>query len=691
MAEVAARAVLAGALLFSVLLTNALWGRASDALPDAAPAREVRSRNLELIRRFLAETTSPTSPLGDYYFALIGDVQNSVRSLDHDVFEAIAADMLEAKDGGSGAPLFDRIRFVILLGDMVHEGPSAIQWDALGKALAGKTPEGTPYPHLEKLAREKPIFPVLGNHELLSFRPRLQTRYMDLFDSAKGARSFKEFFGWDRLIADPHILYPVPADLPEDLFRRLIEGIPDAADRRSLGARYVQKKDSRYHLRFFENPPLDEASFKDAKDSLAAELAPIFRKAGYGTLPVLNSDNMIDYAFEAGGVVFVFLDSMARGWQYPNFRRLKERLHPSAGDVHRLNLFSLSPFNGQADFFHAVARTAREHGQALIPMMHQSPFNSSRNIYSTGLEYNVWLALGLPQAAQDAGDPTLLDDVIFSDVPYAFSACVHAYESLSLASRSPGRAEHALRWFVTGGGGGPLRGDFSFERNALVATLYNRKLAREAGPDPARSVEIRDDVPRIGHHYLIVHVKDGSLVDVSPRFVDPGERVASRIPPTLTVRSSFLTSPASTGASVEFSPWERQVRRLHGYLAFMSWTPSVSLGMVSYNTWKNGLEPRTYAAVLEVTPLAYKCYLPGTRTLTFRLPGLEAWLGGSRRYRLFMTMGVELPLVYDIFGKLRDLTVGITARVPFHHGTDDNLDFGGRTSLALSAGYRFRL
>ena len=517
--KIKVRFALAG---LSVLLALSLGSESGPGTaPNAGPM--FKEGNLDRVRRFLAGTSAPGRALDDYYFILIGDIQNSFRDYRHDVFNAIAKSIRDAVDEKTGERLYDRIRFVMLNGDLVYKGPSAWQWTALEKALAGEGPDGIPYPDLELLAREKPIFPVLGNHELLSFRPYPQNRYTDLFDSPEGVIRFKSFFDWDRWIADPHILYPVPADLPAGVYLGLTSKLADAADREFLAAQYVLKPDGRYHLKFFETPPLYRKDFQAGKERLAAGLAAVFRKAGYGTLPVLNSDNMIHYAFEAGRVVYLVLDSLARGWQYPGFTRLKQAIYPAKKDQHLLNLFTLSPFNGQSEFYQAVAAYARERGLSLVLTMHSSTFNSSRSTANTGVGYGSWLTLGLPQPGREKGDPTIFDDVIFSDISYAFSSCIHAYEHFTLIARSPGSADHALQCYISGGGGGPLRGNFLPGRTKPWEDLYNQKIHDIGGPMAGRSVEIRDDVTGVGHHYLVVHVSGGRIIDVSPRFIDPND------------------------------------------------------------------------------------------------------------------------------------------------------------------------
>jgi len=685
------RCILVGASVFLALsLTAPAVGRESAPEPAADAGPKFKDTNIDRVRGFLTEASSPGNRLDDYYFVLIGDIQNSPKDFGHAVFNAIAKDMLQVVDEKTGERLYDRIRFVILNGDLVYEGSSPRQWDALEKAFAGKGPDGVSYPYLQILTREKPIFPVTGNHELLSFRPHVPTHYKDLFDSPMGAVHFKSFFDWDRWIADPHILYPVPADLPEKTFRELSAKLGDPGDVRYLAEQYVLKKDGRFHLKFNENPPLHEDEYRAGKERLAAGLAAIFRKAGYGTLPVLNSDNMIHYAFEAGNVVYLLLDSMARGWHYPGFARLKQALYPAKEDRHRLNLFTVSPFNGQSDFYRAVAAYARERGLTLVLAMHSPTFNSSRRVTNPGVGYNSWLALGLPQPGQEKGGLSLFDDAIFSDVSDVFSSCVHAYEHFTLVTRTPGSADHTVQCYISGGGGGPLRGNFLAGKTKPWVDLYNQKLQELGGPMAGRSVEIGDDVTGVGHHYLLVHIVGGRTVDASPHFINPQDFRRAKVKPQVTLSASYLSRPSSAGASLEFCPGVWGMEKVNGYLTFVNWRPSLSLGVVDYNIRGMSPDAQAYAAALEVSPFTLEFHLPKANLMSLKLLGFELWDGRANLRRAFLTTGVEMPLFYNLFGRLERLNVGVKVYFPFRAAADANQDFGRRTRLAFYAGYRFR-
>jgi len=662
---------------------------APQGIGAAAPPGRFGEANVERAHRALAGIEAAGRGSADYYFVLVGDIQNSVRSYGHDVFETIAGDVLRAADPGTGASIYDRIRFVLLLGDMVYEGSSARQRDNLERTFAGRGLDDKPYPNIARLLAEKAVIPAIGNHELLRFLPHTQTRYRDLFDSPAGVAGFKQFFAWDRFIADPHVLYPVPADLSRDAWDRVLAKTADPAARAILTSRYAAGTDGRYRLAFPWDARSDRAVVAAGQARLGAELAPIFRGAGYGTLPAVSSDNMIAYGVDAGDTIYLLLDSMSRGWQYPNFARLKQAIYPAAQDQHRLNLFSESPFNGQAAFYHAVEAYAREHGKSIVPMLHHSVINGGRNIYDPGIDYSHWLALGLPQTPAETGDATLMDEILFSDAPYLFSACVHAFETFSIVKTQAGQPDRTLRWTISGGGGGPLRRSFAPERLDEISQLYNRKLAAGSGAGAGRTIRITDDHTRAGFHYLIVHVVGGRIVDVTPHFLD--ERTIPKDVPSrsqLAVRVSAYTAPASVGTAVEFNPGVWGLEALKGALAFINWRPGISLGVVGDAGRPAAPGAGSRAFVVELSPASLDVYIPRSRLVTLRLPGFELWSGRTGAYRVFMTMGVEMPVLWNLLGTDRAITVGVKAFIPLGPPPAAGSGFARRTAFSFSVGYR---
>jgi hypothetical protein len=382
---------------------------------------------------------------------------------------------------------------------------------------------------------------------------------------------------------------------------------------------------------------------------------------------------------------------MTRGWQYPGFARLKQTIYPAKKEQHLLNLFTLSPFNGQADFYRAVAAYAREHGLSLVLAMHSPTFNSSRRTTNTGVGYSSWLALGLPQPGRAKGDPTIFDDVIFSDVSSTFSSCIHAYEHFTLVARAPGSADRALQCYISGGGGGPLRGNFLAGKTKPWEDLYNQKIQDVGEPMAGRSVEIRDDVTGVGYHYLIVHVSGGRIVEVSPRFIDTKELSRRTFKPQVTLTASLMSAPASAGASLELCPGVWGMENFIGYLTFINWRPSPSLGVVDYNIGGRGPDVQAYAATLEVSPFTLECHLPKANLVSLKLLGFELWDGRANLRRAFLTTGAEMPLFYNLSGHLENLNVGIKVYFPLHSGASADPNFGQRIKLAFTVGCRFKL
>ncbi len=401
---------------------------------------------------------------------------------------------------------------------------------------------------------------------------------------------------------------------------------------------------------------------------------------------------MICYAFETGGVVYLVLDSMSRGWHYPVFAGLKQAIYPAKKDQHRLNLYSLSPYNGQEAFAEAVMAYARERGETLVPMMHHSFFNTARNPYSLGIEYNSWLGLGLPQAPQEKGDPTLMDEILFSDAPVFFSACVHRYENFTIVARAPGQPDHSLRWTISGGGGGPFKaGPITYKTIKLRESLYNEKLKNETGPAAGRSIEVRDATARFGHHYLLVHVRGGRVEDVTPRFIDPKDMPGKKWEPQLALTASYGGAPGTGGAALEFSPGAWSAQKFNRFLDFVNWRPSVSLGVVRTNLSANATEARTAAATVEVSPLTLECHLPRANIVTLRLIGFEYWAGRTDLRRAFLTTGLEMPLVYNLTGWLEKLDFGLKVLFPLRAGAASDPDFGARMKVAFVLSYRVKL
>lgn len=201
--NIAPRYVVVVALVLTWLMPGARAARGQTVTGFAkGPQPSFGEANLTRVQQVLRQPPDTAAGFDDYYFLAVGDIQNNVRSFDRKAFEAIAKDVRTAVDTRSGKPVYDNLRFVILLGDLVYQGSIARQWQNLEMTFGGRGLDDVDYPNIARLVGDKPVFPAIGNHELLNFLLRPQTKYRDMFDSPLGVDYFKRFFGWDRFIDD---------------------------------------------------------------------------------------------------------------------------------------------------------------------------------------------------------------------------------------------------------------------------------------------------------------------------------------------------------------------------------------------------------------------------------------------------------------------------------------------------------
>lgn len=272
------------------------------------------------------------------------------------------------------------------------------------KAFSKKDYKPHNCPYIKILVKDKPMFPVLGNHEIMHFKLRKPSLYKDLGTSINGLNSFKEFFNWEQFIRQKDIILPIPSELSENLYAQLIGELHQDSQKALLNRHYIKCENGNYNLKIFEdvitksknrNLPQITNYFLNCRQTVVKDLFPIFRKLGYNVLPVLTSDNMICYAFEIQGTVYLVMDSMARGWQYPVFSKLKKALYPDKKDQHKLHLFSRHALNGQYGFYKSIAAYVKENRKKMVFLMHHSPINSLDKIDGSSMEYNSKLILGV--------------------------------------------------------------------------------------------------------------------------------------------------------------------------------------------------------------------------------------------------------------------------------------------------------
>jgi len=682
---------------------------------------EVSERsNLYNINELFRDMKAPGAESDDYYFVVIGDTRNLVRSYKLNGFNYLAKQILYAKDKNSGERIFDKIKFIIHMGDLVYNGNERMHWLNLQRGISEKDYAYDNYPYLKLLPEPKAIFPVLGNHEIMRFRLRSQRPIRDLADSNKGLNFFKKFFNWEDFIANPNILSPIPGELQKETFDRLNQMLAEE-DREKMEKHYVLKEDNYYYLKIFQDV-IDKfktekeveatgQNFLDPekKKEIISDLHRIFRSLGYNMLPVLSSDNMICYAFEIDDIVYMILDSMARGWHYNTFSEIKESLYEKK-NRHRLHLFSKSDLNGQYEFFKAVSDYVKENGKKLIPFAHHSPFNSHNKIDAGGIEYNLKLMLGVESRKKDnerifdkETNRTFLDDIIFFNneeseqsphIDNIFTSCVHYYEKFTLVPKVGDREYSKINWYITGGGGGELARSFDKKRLNYSKMLYNKRLSSENkniedSGSQARSIEITGKKVQIDYHFLIVHVKEGEVIEVYPNFVE--KKKVHIKPSTLFKNIKYSTStfynPISFGNVMSFDFFNMGFEKIVPGLYFLTWEPSAGLGNITLDPFNN----INNAAISTFDFFKFGLNFPRSQYIIKFLGNLS--ISDKKEVsRGYVSFGVEAPILYNFFGiggVGKKFALGINYYIPVKVREGYDPDFGKRIISSVSIVYTF--
>ncbi len=335
-------------LIFFPLIFSACSSSAKNRLQDFhlnAPPKSPSGNIFKLIRSIRENEENR-----ECWFTLIADTQNLVRAEDFNHFNLVARHMLFDENGKDDK--FKKISFIVHNGDLVYNGADRWQWESLKKAssLRDFNQENTPY--IKMLARSKPLLPVIGNHDLMRLKLSPQTAWKDLAGSTEGLRNFREFFNWENLMASGSVITQIPAEISAEMFIRLEQKL-EKEDQERLRNLYC-KKDGRWYLKIWqdiigdaEKDPQPDIRFYERqllakRSSVIKEAQIIFNKLGYQIIHSIASEAFICYAVEFRGMLLLFLDSMARGWHYPQFTRLKKALFRDKNSQHRLNLFSRS-------------------------------------------------------------------------------------------------------------------------------------------------------------------------------------------------------------------------------------------------------------------------------------------------------------------------------------------------------------
>jgi len=680
---------------------------------------KVKNSNTYNINNMFKDIMLLEKKADDYYFVILGDSRNMVRSDDLSGFNYVAKHIIYAKDKNNEDYIYDKIKFVVHMGDIVYEGAVKHQWDNLKKAFSKKDYFGDNYPYIKLLVKDKPIFPVLGNHEIMKFRFKKETPYMNLASLNVGVKYFKEFFDWDSFVLNPNILYAIPAKLKKETFLHLCNKL-EKEDIKKMTKHYMLLEDNFYHLRIFqdlinqlEKKEILSKSFQnflvpERKEAITEDLYKIFSKLGYNTLPVLSSDNLICYAFEINNHIYLFMDSMSRGWQYNVFSKLKKSVYHQKSDQHNLNLFTKSDLNGQYEFYRAVTDYAKSKGKKVVPFMHHSPFNSVNDIDGSGIEYNLKLMLGVEYQKENdivtfkknICDHTFFDDLIFSNlndtgankfIDNIFTSCVHYYERFTLDINKNSQVQDKINWYITGGGGGELETKYDNEKLKYTQMLYNKRLTNtynytnKSGNSNLlnTSIKITNNEIKKKFNFLVVHVKDEKIVDVSPHFIDEKDVRLKKplIRLSAKLESPVFYAPISSGnlAMLGIGSWG--LEKVIPMLSAFTWDPSFGIGYLNYNI--NG-ENNDIVSLEQFDPLKFTFHFSNTREISLSFLGLTAMLGGGDISRAYLSFGLEGPLLYNYFSHHREpiptimkkFSFGFKYHTPLPVGDKYDPDFG---------------
>lgn len=678
--------------------------------------KTVEGSNLCNISKLFNEIKEDPQESEDYYFIVIGDTRNEVRSYDLGGFNYVARQIFYAKDRKTNEPIWRKIKFIMHTGDIVYNGVGTRQWVNLKRAFSMKDYGDNNYPYIKLLASARPIFPTLGNHEIMKFRLKKETTYRDVADSSKGINNFKDFFNWEQFIREPNVMYPIPSEFKESTFEILLSRLPNEETREIIKKHYVLFKKKSYRLKIYQDAMMEfqeknlvvesNANLldKQKKDEVIGDLQPVFKSLGYNTLPVLSSDNMINYAFEIDGLVYIVLDSMARGWHYETFSSLKHTLYKNKSDRHNLHLFSKSDLNGQYDFFREVSEYARKNGKTLVPFFHHSPISSSGRIDGTGREFNYKLMLGIDYKTDkktgirqynEEINRIFFDDIFFQngsltgEKPYikdVFSSCVHFYEKFTLESMINNRPIHTLDWHISGGGGGSLSRKYDHQKLEYAEELYNNRL--ESTGNQEMSIKIKNDVVKLEYNFLVVHVRDNEIIDVYPNLVDREKVHVKKKHLLKNVKLSFRTyaEPLTAGSIISANFANIGLENVHKLLSIVTWDPSFSLGYVHYDS--ADLDNWQAAGIISLEPLKFTLSFPKSK-YSVSLAGLHYIFSNNTRERKYWSIGLEAPLLYNFFSIGKKISFELGFYYPFRMDVSNDPDFGNDIRGYFGIGYTF--
>lgn len=242
---------------------------------------------------------------------------------------------------------------------------------------------------------------------------------------------------------------------------------------------------------------------------------------------------------------------------------------------------------------------------------------------------------------------------------------------------------------ITGGGGGPLEVRYWDSKLEEASRLFNQALRRS---NPEYVISVKDSVVKIDHHFLLVHVQDGKIVSVKPVIV-PRSSVELKDPSFFKIRARwntlFYSSPKSLGQIMTINLFSIGMEFLSDLFQFITLDPSVGVGFLYFNINDDPRWVSEITGVFEFSPLEFKLRFPRDKDLTLMLPGIIFVNGLSNHARSYLTMGLEMPLFYNLFGRFKPLRTGFKYLIPMKLSQENDPHFGDSIRFCFFFNYAF--
>ncbi|MCK4823788.1 hypothetical protein KA005_48995, partial [bacterium] len=236
------------------------------------------------------------------------------------------------------------------------------------------------------------------------------------------------------------------------------------------------------------------------------------------------------------------------------------------------------------------------------------------------------------------GQPPFISNIITS--------CIHYYEKFVLESWIDDQVYNRLNWYISGGGGGELTRTVKPEKLTYVERLYNERQKSTGGE--GKTIKILNGEVKTEFHFLVVHVKNGRIVDIHPHLIDSKEIEIHRSTFLKTIKLSQISfaDPPSVGLMMCADVFSLGLDKIHKYLAFLTWDPIFGLGYLHYDTIQE--DGWNSTGIFFIDPIRLTLNFPRSRyTLS---TGFTAIFENKTMFKDYISIGIEAPLLNNFFG-----------------------------------------